>query len=231
MRVLGYLRSLAGNLLRPHVIDDEIDAELRSHIEHRADDLQGSGLSRTEAVRRARIEFGGYERIKEESHEAVGGNFRNVLWQDVRFGLRLLRKSPGFTATGIVLLALGIGATTAVFSLVNAILLKPLPYPEPGKIVIPWNLPPSGIDIGGYDKFPWNPTQFHDIEHETKTYQYLGAFETASFNLTGAGEPALLEGLEVSWGFFPSLGVSPAIGRIFTRERGSAWQRTGGTAE
>jgi hypothetical protein len=72
------------------------------------------------------------------------------------------------------------------------------------------------VDIGGYDKFPWNPMQFHDIERETKTYRYLGAFESASFNLTGAGEPALLEGLRVSWGFFPALGVSPAIGRIFT---------------
>ena len=219
MKLPAFLRSLATKVFFPlQRIDDDIDEELRSHVEHRADDLERQGLPRVEAMRRARIEFGAYERVKEESHEVMGGQFRHTLSQDIRFSLRLLRKSPAFTVTAVLLLGLGIGATTAVFSLVNGVLLKPLPYPEAGMIVVPWNLPPPGVDVGGFDKLPWSPVQFHDMEHETKTYRYLGAFESASFNLTGVGDPALVEGLRVSWAFFPALGVSPALGRVFTRE-------------
>jgi len=199
-------------------MDVEIDEELRSHIEHRADDLVRDGLSRAEAERRARIEFGAYERLKEESHDALGGHFVGAVIEDVRYGVRLLRRSPGFALTVILLLGLGIGATTAVFSLVDAVLLKPLPYPDSEQIVMPWIVPPRGANIGGYEKFPWDPIQFHAAEKETQTYRYMGAFESANFNLTGVGEPALLEGLRVSWGFFPALGVQPALGRIFTQE-------------
>lgn len=136
--------------------------------------------------------------------------------QDLVFGFRLLKKSPVFTVTAVLLLGLGIGASTAVFTLLDAVLLKPLPYPEPQKIVMPWNIPPANLNIAGY--FPWSPIQFHAMEQETRTFQSLGAFQSDTFNLSGAGEPALLEGMRVSYGFFPSLGVTPALGRLFTRE-------------
>jgi putative ABC transport system permease protein len=199
-------------------VDAEIDSELRSHILHRADDLEREGIPRFEAERRARIEFGAYQRFKEETHRALQGYFPGTFLDDIRFSVRLLRKAPAFSLTVVLLLGLGIGATAGVFSLVDAVLLKPLPYPDAGRIVMPWIKPPQGIDIGGFDKFPWDPTQFHAVEKETQTYRYLGAFESANFNLTGAGEPALMEGLRVSWGFFPALGVAPTIGRIFTPE-------------
>ncbi|HYX53931.1 MAG TPA: ABC transporter permease, partial [Candidatus Limnocylindrales bacterium] len=136
--------------------------------------------------------------------------------QDIVFGFRVLKKSPGFTVAAILLLALGIGASTAVFSLLDAVLLKPLPYPEANKIVMSWNVPPANLNLGNY--FPWAPLQFHAMEQETRTYQYLGAFQSDTFNLSGSGEPARLDGMRVSYGFFPSLGVTPALGRIFSRE-------------
>ncbi len=218
MKLLASIRAFAAGFFQRPPRDSEIDEELRSHVQHRADDLERSGMSRAEAERQARVDFGAYERLKEESHEALGGHYVGILSGDIRFGVRLLRKSPGFTFTAIILLGLGIGTSTAVFSLVNTVLLKPLPYPDSEKVVIPWNVPPNGIQIGGYDKFPWGPINFQAIARETKTYRYLGAFQSAGFNLTGAGEPALLEGLRVSWGFFPALGVSPRLGRIFTAD-------------
>ncbi|HKR85904.1 MAG TPA: ABC transporter permease, partial [Terriglobales bacterium] len=135
---------------------------------------------------------------------------------DLKFALRFYSKRPVFLLAVVSILGLGIGATTAVFSVANAVILKPLPYPEADRIVFPWRQTPPGVNLG-YREIPWGIDALHAMSEETRTYQSLGAFKQDSFNLTGAGDPELLSGFRVSAGFFPTLGVEPQLGRWFTQ--------------
>lgn len=139
------------------------------------------------------------------------------LFQDLKYAARLLRKAPAFAAITVLTLALGIGATTAVFSVVNTLLLKPLPYPQADRVVFPWRQPPPHVDVGFRD-LPWSRVEVQTFGHETETFESFGAFSGDWMNLTGSGEAARVGITRVSAGFFPSLGVTPAIGRVFTTE-------------
>jgi len=138
--------------------------------------------------------------------------------QDFRFGFRGLRKNPAFFLIAGLTLALGIGSTSAVFSLVNTILLKPLPYPNADRIVMPWRNGPMGASFAGIDNFPWNPREFSILQQTSSVFQNLGGFKKGSFNFTGSGDPEQLEGVLTSAGFFPALGVPPLLGRTFTAD-------------
>jgi predicted permease len=201
---------------------DDLSEELHSHLEEKIERLmRDEDVTRQEAEWKARKAFGNVALIEQRGKEVWQWPSLESVWADVRFALRQVRKSPGFAFTAILLLGLGIGSITAVFSLVDAVLLRPVPYPDPSSIVIPWNIPPAGFDIGGFADTPWSPIQFHSFEQDTKTYRYIGAFQGSNFNLTGSGDPVMLEGARVSWGFFPALGVQPELGRFFTHEEDS----------
>src|SRR6478672_4783465 len=185
MNPVAYFTSLGTKFLRRSQTECDLEEELRSHIEHRADDLERSGLGRAEAERQARIDFGGQERFKEECREALGGNFIDTLVQDVRFSLRTLRKSPGFTAIAVLTIALGIGATTAIFSVVDATLLHPLPYAQPEQLVsIQDDLPGVGAQDVGMSQPEWQDLQRSGI------FEYVSPAWFDEQNLTGSSRPA-----------------------------------------
>ena len=134
--------------------------------------------------------------------------------EDLKYGLRIHRKAPASSILALLTIAVGIGASVAVFSVVNTILLRPLPYNDYERIVIPWRLAPPELNLG-YDEIPWNLRSFELFQRESKVFQELGAFKSDSFNLTGSGEPLLLDGVQASAGFFRALGVTPHLGRTF----------------
>ncbi len=182
-------------------MESEMDFELRFHIEAYAEDLVRTGVPRQEAMRRARLEFGGIDRAKEECREARGANIMETLLQDLRYGARMLRKNPGFTAVGVLTLALGIGANTAVFSLVDGILLRPLPFAMPQNLVSVTGTYPKGAFVA--------------MREEMQSLDAAAYFEGHEFNLTGRGEPLRLSGVLVSAEFFSVLGARPELGHPF----------------
>ena len=213
MNAFAYVRSLAAKFFRRSQTEREMEEELRSHLECRADDLERSGLNRAEAERRARIEFGSPERFKEECREALGGNFIDTLMQDVRFSFRMLRKSPGFTIVAVLTIAVGIGATTAIFSVVDAALLHPLPYPQPEQLVsIEDDLPGvSAQDVG------MSEPEWQDLQH-SGIFEYVSPTWYDDNNLTGSSQPARVSLLIVAPDYFALLGVNPQLGRGFDPE-------------
>jgi predicted permease len=186
-------------------MENEMDAELRFHMEARAEDLlrehAAEGLTRSEALRRARLEFGGVEKAKEECRETRGVGAFETFLQDLKYGARVLRKNPGFTAVAVMTLALGIGANTAIFSLVDGILLRPLPYPQPEKLVDVTGTYPKGAFVA--------------MRERVTSIQPAAYMEGHEFNLTGQGEPERLTGTLASAEFFSVLGAKASLGRTF----------------
>src|SRR5437762_779049 len=209
----SYFQSLAARFFHRSQTENEMEEELCAHIAHRVDDLERSGVDRLEAERRARVEFGGQERFKEECREAMAGNFIDTLIQDVRFSLRTLRKSPGFTAIAVLTTALGIGATTAIFSVVDATLLHPLPYPQPDQLVsIRDDLPGVGARDVGMSQPEWQ-----DLQH-SGIFEYVSPTWYDDNNLTGSSQPTRVSLLIVAPNYFSVLGVKPQLGRAFNPE-------------
>src|SRR5271168_884759 len=180
--------------------EHNLNEELRFHIERQTAANIAAGMRSDEAKRQAVLQLGAAEGVKEDCREQSSGYWLETLVSDLRYGLRMLRKNHGFTPVAVLTLALGIGATTAVFSVVNTILLKPLPYSNPEKIVMLWWKSPISSTQSAFDQFPWAPHDFVHFSSETKTFQSLGAFKSDFFNLAGHGDPARLDGLRASAG-------------------------------
>jgi predicted permease len=184
-----------------------MDEELRSHIQHRADDLERSGVKRSEAERRARIEFGGYERFKEECHEAAGGNFFETLMQDVRFSVRGLRKSPGFAFAAVLTLALAIGANAVVFSILNAFILRPLNVPHAETLFGLWRTQDKGMS----ESYP----DYLDLRDRNHSFESLVAYNVDLAGLDTGDSPSRSWIEEASGNYFDALGLQPYLGHFF----------------
>ena len=187
--------------------DRELQEELRSHISHRADDLERSGIPRAEAERRAAVEFGGFVRYQQASHEEIGSSFFERLMQDVRFGFRMMRKSPGFTLAAVFTLALAIGANAVVFSILNGIVLRPLNVPNAkGLVMIEY-----GHDASPLQAYP----DYLDLRDRTHSFDGIATYSMAPVGVDTAGKASTAWTYEASGNYFDVLGVQPLLGRFF----------------
>jgi putative ABC transport system permease protein len=209
--MLSRLKSALRALLRRPQAERELDEELRYHIERQTEQNIRLGMSPEDARSAARKAFGGVEQAKERSRDARGVRRLEDLWLDLRFGARILLKQPGFTLIAVITLALGIGANTAVFSVVNAVLLRPLPYPHPERLVMV-----NGVRTktgAGYD---FSYLNFADYRSRNNVFEALTAYADTDATLVEGEIPERISGLFVSADFFQALGVNMRLGRSFT---------------
>jgi putative ABC transport system permease protein len=209
MPTLTRIKSLLRNFFAKQNNDRELDDELRSYIDQLAEDKIRAGMKPEDARRAARIELGGVEQVKENVREIRVGAWFDSFLQDLRYGARMLRKNPGFTAVAVLTLALGIGANTAMFSVINAVLLRPLPYTNPQQLLVLQELSPSvGVHSPSYP-------DFLDWRKQSKTMPQMAALNNRSFNLSGVAQPENINGYAVSPNCLSLFGVRPILGRDF----------------
>jgi len=214
---MSLLRSLSDGwrwLFRKERVSKELDEEVRSFLEMAAEEKMKQGMSRKDALRAVRLERGNLEVTKEVVRSAGWESFVEALWQDLRFATRVLRKSPGFAVVAVLTLALGIGANAAMFTVVNGVILKPLPYPHPDRLVMLWERQLSDGTLGTVA-----PANFVDWREQNHSFDKMAAIDPyPDFILNGSGEPQRLTGAAVSSDFFSLLGVHMALGRDFLPE-------------
>ncbi len=206
---MPFYRRLSNLFVRGRV-DEEIDSELRAHIAMRMEDNLADGMTREEARRDALLRFGNQTAIKERATAADAALTLDSIGRDIRFALRQLRKSPGFTCVALLTLSLGIGATTALFSVVDAVILKPLPFPTASRLVVVESVILANSRIGGASYL-----DFLDWRARSHSLEGMAAFRTGDYTLIGAHDPEHLQGAGVSAQLFSLLGVRPALGRTF----------------
>jgi putative ABC transport system permease protein len=201
-------------LFRKKQAEQEMDEELRGYLDDAANAKMRLGMNQDEALRAARVEMGSMDAVKEEIRSAGWESTLETIWQDLRFGLRVLRRNLGFTAVAAITLALGISGTAVVFSLLDAVLLRPLPYPHSERLFRLFPLEGErkrGVEQASYP-------DFCDWQRQTRTFESLAAYDGTSLNLTGTAGPERLEGAAITTGFFATLGVSPVLGREFRND-------------
>ncbi len=202
------------SLFRREVDDRELDDELHYHLDLKIEENIAKGMTPQQARRDAKVELGGVEQVKEQVRGARTGAWLGTLLQDIRFGLRMLRKNPGFTAVAVLTLALGIGANTAIFSVVDAVLLRPLPFSNPSRLVMVWEAFPKL----NHPKLSFSPPDFVSLERAQQSFEGIGGYREEFVDISGQGQPEQVTAARVSASLFPVLGVGPAVGHVFAAE-------------
>jgi predicted permease len=241
--MMGTLRSVVARLvgfLRRDAVIRDIEEEMRTHVEMEALENERRGMKSTEARTAAGRSFGNMGRLRELALDVRGGGFLDTLWHDISYSARLLARSPGFTSVIALTLGLGIGSTTAIFSIADAVLLRPLPFKEPGRLVMLWETIPKRPDATTYV----NTSNYLHYKEHAQSLESIAGVAPASISLTGLGEPQRIQAARVTVNFFGTLGVAPVLGRDFIAEEAEEgnrqvaivthgfWQRSlGGTPE
>ena len=218
MKWFNILRDRIRALRQRESVINDIDREMRLHLEMQVDENIKAGMSPTEAREKAMRSFGNLDRAVDAAYDVKGGGLFETLAQDLRYGVRMLAKHKAFTSIAVITLALGIGANTAIFSVVNELLLRPLPYRDAERIVTVWEVSP-----GGRRQNTTSRANFRAWREQNTSFQHMAAFSDQRLNLTDTGEPEELSVQYVTPEFFKILGVDPLLGRTFLLEddRGS----------
>jgi predicted permease len=214
-----YLRALAARfrgILGKRSAYLELNEEIEAHLRLLTERYVGLGMSEAEAASAARRQFGNITLLKEANREICGIRFIDTFFQDLRFGMRMMGRNPGFTCVAVITLALGIGANSAIFSVVNAALLRSLPYQDPDRLVFLHQRRPQegGLGALGADFLEWRD--------QAKSFEQIAAYRSGGTDLTVSGEAERLSAGNVSADLFAMLGVAPALGRAFTQAEDAA---------
>lgn len=195
----------------------ELTEEIHAHLEEKVEELVECGMSRRDAEAAARREFGNVTLAELDSRDVWRTRWVENMVEDIRYALRVLRKNPGFAAIAVLTLALGIGANTAIFSVVNAVLVRALPFQDPARLMVLWHTPPQKA-FPGVTRFVVSPANYLDWRDQSHAFEQISAIGFRSLNLTGTGAPETVRGRMVAAGFFSLLGVQPVLGRDFLKE-------------
>jgi putative ABC transport system permease protein len=214
--MIDYFRAVVARLLglfRDRRADQELDDEIETHMRLLTERYLRQGMSDAEAVWAARRQFGNVTLLREVNSEMRGIRFIETLFQDVQYGLWMMKKNPGFALVAALTLSLGIGANTAIFGVVNAILLRPLPFKDPERLVMVFD---REAEAAGGDRTPLGVSDLFDLREQSRSFTGIEAFTYSPFNYTGGESPEQVVGLAVTARFFSTLGVQPQIGRDFS---------------
>src|SRR5262249_45482454 len=202
------------SIIRRARVDDELEDELSFHLAMKAHMARAAGVNEGEALRRARLDLNGVQQTKERCRDAWPLRWADDLRQDVRYALRGLRRTPGFTLVALIALALGTGANTALFSVISAVLLRPLPYPDADRLVRIWTAMPSH----GYPRSRTALPDFRTGRAETHSFDEIGASHGFVYNLTGVDRPERLVGTRVTATIWAVLKPQPLLGTMFSAD-------------
>ena len=222
MPIRSRLASLRRNLIQKGLVEQELTEEVEAYLEMLIESKIKEGLQPGEARRAALIEMGGVGQVKERVRAVRLGQTLETMWQDLRYGARMLRKNPGFTLIAVLTLTLGIGANTAIFSVVNGVLLRPLPYYQPERLVMAWAEQPIQQAHLGVTDYPVTNADFLDWRNQNQSFEEIAAMYGHRPNLTGGGEPESVTALYTSASLFPLLNAPFAVGRAFLPEEDRA---------